>query len=187
VRSLGRTKVQFRSTEASESVAAGWWGASESRLTPSVVSADQAFRSTLEARLPGPIYFYTEFLDLNSLHGASLQRELPKLLRVKYRERPIDLIVAQGELSVPFTLQNRIELFSSAPVVFVAVEASTFADPSLQSFATGTWRRRGWAVTLDLACRLHPETRRAIVIVGSSKGELLWMESARQQFAAYSG
>jgi len=159
---------------------------SESRLTPSVVSADQALRSTLEARLAGPIYFYTEFLDLNSLHGASLQRELPKLLRVKYRERPIDLIVAQGELSVPFTLQNRIELFSSAPVVFVAVEASTFADPSLRSFATGTWRRRGWAVTLDLACRLHPETRRAIVIVGSSKGELLWMESARQQLAACS-
>jgi signal transduction histidine kinase len=160
---------------------------SEARLTPSVVSADQAFRSTLEARLAGPVYFYTEFLDLNSFHGASLQRALPELFRLKYGERPIDLIVAQGELSVPFVLQNRAELFSSAPVVFVAVEASTFADLSLASVATGTWRRRGWAETLDLACRLHPGTRRAVVIVGSSPGERFWVEAARQQLAASAG
>src|SRR5262245_53893312 len=37
----------------------------EPRLTPSIVSADRAMRSTLEARSPVPIYFYTEFLDLN--------------------------------------------------------------------------------------------------------------------------
>lgn len=34
---------------------------SESRLTPSVVSADQALRSTLEARVSRPVHFYTEF------------------------------------------------------------------------------------------------------------------------------
>jgi hypothetical protein len=71
---------------------------SESRLTPSVVSADQALRSTLEARLSRPVHFYTEFLDLNSFHGASLQRNLRELVGLKYRERWIDLIVAQGQL-----------------------------------------------------------------------------------------
>ena len=160
---------------------------SDSRLTPSVVSADQALRSTLEARLPGPVHFHTEFLDLNSLHGTLLQRELRELLRVKYRGRPIDLIVAQGQLSVPFALQNRVELFSSAPVVFVAVERSTFVDPSVEPVVTGTWRSRGWAETLDLACRLHPGTQRAVVIVGSSTGERLWVEAAREQLAACAG
>jgi hypothetical protein len=160
---------------------------SESRLTPSVVSADQALRSTLEARLSRPVHFYTEFLDLNSFHGASLQRNLRELVGLKYRERWIDLIVAQGQLSVPFTLQNRVELFSSAPVVFIAVEPSTFADPSVEDVATGTWRRRGWAETLDLASHFHPGTRRATVLVGSSAGERLWMEAARQQLAPYAG
>ena len=160
---------------------------SESRLTPSVVSVDEAFRSTLQARSPVPVYFYTEFLDLNSFHGAALQSELRELLRLKYRERPIDLIVVQGQLAVPFALQNRVELFSSAPVVLVAVEASTFADVSLESVATGTWRRRGWAETLDLARHLHPATRRAVVIVGSSTGERFWAATARQQLAAHAG
>ena len=86
---------------------------SEARLTPSVVRMDQALRSTLEARSPRPVYFYTEFLDLNSFRGAALQDELVKLPRVKYRQRPIDLIVAQGQLTVPFVLQNRADLFSS--------------------------------------------------------------------------
>ena len=160
---------------------------SESRLTPSVVSADQALRSTLEARSSRPVHFYTEFLDLNSSHGASLQGNLRELVGPKYRARRIDLIVAQGQLSVPFTLQNRVELFSSAPVVFIAVEPSTFADLSVKGIATGTWRHRAWAETLDLARRLHPGTRRATVLVGSSMGERLWMEAARQQLAAYLG
>src|ERR1043166_8436831 len=32
---------------------------SETRLTPSVVRTDQALRSTLEARSPRPVHFYT--------------------------------------------------------------------------------------------------------------------------------
>src|SRR5262245_18880402 len=74
---------------------------SEARLTPSVVSLDQALRSTLDARSPVPIYFYTEFLDLNTTYRASIHDELRELLRRKYQERPIDLIVAQGQLTVP--------------------------------------------------------------------------------------
>ena len=112
---------------------------SEARLTPSVVSADQALRSTLQARSPRPVHFYTEFLDLNLFEGASLQGELRELLRQKYRKRPIDLIVAQGQLTVPIVLQNRAELFSGAPVVFLAVESSTFADLPVGVTVTGTW------------------------------------------------
>jgi len=160
---------------------------SEARLTPSVVSADRALRSTLQARSPRPVHFYTEFLDLNLFEGASLQGELRELLRQKYRKRSIDLIVAQGQLTVPIVLQNRAELFSGAPVVFLAVESSTFADLPVGVAVTGTWRRRGWGETLDLARRIHPGTRRAVVIVGSSTAERFWLEDARQQLAAYAG
>jgi two-component system, NarL family, sensor kinase len=160
---------------------------SEARLTPSVVRTDQALRSTLEARSPRPVHFYTEFLDLNSFRGSALQDELVKLLGVKYRQRPIDLIVAQGQLTVPFVLQNRANLFSSPPVVFVSVEPSTFPELSSDSTITGTWRARGWADTLELARRLHPGTRRAVVVVGASEAERLWADSARQQLAAHAG
>ena len=49
---------------------------SESRLIPSVVNVDQAFRSTLATGLPERIYFYTEFLDLNAFQGDMPRSEL---------------------------------------------------------------------------------------------------------------
>ncbi|HXJ82156.1 MAG TPA: ATP-binding protein [Candidatus Methylomirabilis sp.] len=160
---------------------------SEARLTPSVVDADQALRSTLKRLSSAPVHFYTEFLDLNSYRGTSFQDELHDLLRLKYWERRIDLIVGQGQLTVPFALKFRAELFPSVPIVFVGVECSTFADSSVHAVVTGTWRRRAWGETLDLARRLHPRTRRAVVIVGSSRGEQLWLDDARQQLAGYAG
>ena len=161
---------------------------SESRLTPSVVRMDQALRSTLEARSPRPVHFYTEFLDLNSIRGSMLEDELVRLLRLKYSQRPIDLIVAQGQLTVPFVLQNRADLFSNPPVVFVGVESSTFANLSSESVITGTWRLRGWGDSLEeLARRLHPRIRRAVVVVGVSTAERLWADAARQQLPAHAG
>ena len=160
---------------------------SESRLIPSVVNVDQAFRSTLATGLPERIYFYTEFLDLNAFQGDMPRSELWELLRLKYQNRRIDVIVSQGQLTVPLALQIRDGLFPRAPVVLVAVEASAFADLSPGSGVTGTWRQRGWRNTLDLARRLHPGTRRAIVLVGSSVAERLWLESAREQLADVGG
>src|SRR5262245_57740704 len=160
---------------------------SESRLTQSVVSADQAFRSALEASSPKRVYFYTEFLDLNAFQGALPQSELREILRRKYQDRRIDLIVAQGQLTVPLALQTRDQLFPSVPVVLMSVEASTLADLSPESGVTGTWRDRGWRCTLDLARRLHPGARHAVVIVGSSVAERLWLQSAREQLAPLAG
>src|SRR5215813_12972820 len=157
---------------------------SEARLTPSVVRTDQALRARLEAHSPRPVVFYSEFLDLNSFHGPELQSELVRLLAIKYRQRQIDLIVAQGQLTVPFALQQRARLFSNPPIVFVGVEPSAFKDVPASAGVTGTWRHRGWAETLDLARRLHPGIRRAVVVVGASDAERLWADSAREQLAA---
>src|SRR4030095_10110397 len=160
---------------------------SESRLIPSVVNVDQAFRSTLATSLPERVHFYTEFLDLTAFQGDMPRSELCELLRRKYQNRRIYLIVSQGQLTVPLALQIRDGLFPHAPVVLIAVEASAFADLSSGSGVTGTWRRRGWRETLDLGRRLPPGTRRAIVLVGSSVAERLWLESAREQLADVDG
>ena len=156
---------------------------SESRLTRSVVSADQAFRDAMESGSSRTVYFYTEFLDLNTFQGAAPRTELREILKAKYQDRRIDLIVAQGQLTVPLALRIRSELFPRTPVVLMSVEHSTLADLPPESGVTGTWRERGWRDTLDLARRLHPGTRHAVVIVGSSVAERLWLQSAREQLA----
>ena len=159
----------------------------EPRLTPSIVSVERVLPSTVQARSPVPVHFYTEFLDLNMFNEATPQPELRELLRKKYAGRHIDLIVAGGRLAVPIAFENRADLFSNAPVVFIAVDRFSAADLHLDAAVTGTWMRQGWAETLELARRFRPGTQRAVVVVGSTPAERFYVQAAREQLAAHAG
>jgi PAS domain S-box-containing protein len=154
------------------------------RLSPPVVGVDEAFRATLEAESPYPVYFYTEYLDLTLFEGDAPQRELRALLRRKYESHSIDLIVAAGSRALRVAHHNRAELFSGAPLVFLGVDRSGVADLRLGTDVTGTWLRQDWAETLELARRLQPDTRRAVVVAGSAPADLTWLAAARQQLGA---
>jgi signal transduction histidine kinase len=159
----------------------------EPRLTPAVVAADDRLRSVLETRSPARVTFHTEFLDLDMFDDAVPQPELRELLRRKYATRPIDLIVAAGSRALRVALQNRADLFTRAPVVFLAVDPTAAADIRLETDVTGTWLHQGWAETLDLAHRLQPEIRRAIVINGTSPADRVWLAQARGQLGSRHG
>lgn len=159
----------------------------EPRLTPAIVSLDAVIRATLESRSPVPVTFYTEYLDLNFFALGTPQPELRALLRRKYETRPLDLIVAAGSRALRIALHNRTDLFSSAPVVFAGVDRTAAADLRLDADVTGTWLQMGWLETLDLARRLHPGTRRALVVTGSSPTDVVWRDEARRQLAAAEG
>jgi hypothetical protein len=156
------------------------------RLSPAVVSVDEAFRSTLAAESPFPVYFYTEYLDLTLLDGDTPRQELRALLHRKYASRGIDLIVAAGSRALRVALSNREDLFSGAPVVFVGVDRASVADLRLSGDVTGTWLRPSSPETLNLARRLQPSTRRVVVVAGASPADLTWLGAARQQLAATS-
>src|SRR5262245_45032609 len=156
----------------------------EPRLTPAIVAVDGAIRSTLESGPSAPVTFYTEYLDLTLFEGAVPLPALRELLRLKYQTRHIDLIVAAGSRPLRIALHNRAELFSNAPVVFVGVDPTAASDLRAGPDVTGTWLHMGWAETLDLARRLEPETRRAVVVNGSSPVDGVWMAEAKKQLAA---
>jgi signal transduction histidine kinase len=160
---------------------------SEPRLTPALVAVDAAVRSTMESRSPVPVTFFTEYLDLNLFDGHVPHPELRALLLLKYAARPIDLIMAAGSRSLRVALHNRKDLFSSAPVVFVSVDPKAAADLRLDADVTGTWLHMGWTETLDLARGLQPDTRRAVVIGGTSPADLVWLDQARLQLTAQAG
>jgi signal transduction histidine kinase/ABC-type uncharacterized transport system substrate-binding protein len=159
----------------------------EPRLTPAIVTLDTIVRSTLGARSPIPVYFYTEYLDLNLFDGDAPLQELRALLQRKYAQRSIDLIVAGGSRSLRVAVHNRAELFSNAPIVFASVDPPSAADLRLDADVTGTWLRLGWVDTLEVARRLQPGIRRAVVVFGSSPIEGVWMDDARKQLAAGAG
>ena len=155
------------------------------RLSPAAVAVEEAFRAALAARSPFPLHFYSEYLDLTFFDGDTPRRELRTLLHRKYASRGIDLIVAAGSRALRMALSNREELFSGAPIVFVGVDRASVADLQLSGDVTGTWLRQSWPETLDLARRLQPSTRRALVVGGTAPADLTWLGAARQQLAAH--
>jgi signal transduction histidine kinase/ABC-type uncharacterized transport system substrate-binding protein len=159
----------------------------EPRLTPALVAVDAAMRSTIESRSPTPVTFYTEYLDLNLFDGNVPLPELRELLRRKYATRPLDVVLAAGSRALRIAIRNRADLFSAAPVVFVAVDPVAAADVRLDADVTGTWLRQGWTETLELARRLQPDIRQVTVVTGSSPADRVWLAQARAQLAESAG
>jgi len=159
---------------------------SEPRMTPAIGKVDETIRRTLQARAPAPVFFYTEYLDLNLFDGPEPQREMRELLRRKYSSRNISLIVAAGR-ALRIAIHNRTELFSAAPIVFVAADPTGAGELRLGPDVTGTWLHLAWAETLDLARRLRPGLERVLIVGGTSQTDRVWLSSARRQLTGYSG
>ncbi len=153
----------------------------ESRLLPAVVEADAAFRATVSAGSNGPVVFHTEFLDLPPTRSAAYERRQRDLLRFKYRDVHLDLVMAAAPRALQAALDYRADLSPTAPIVFLAVDA---ADKlALPPDVTGVPLTLDWMDTLDSALRLQPGTRRVVVIAGTSGIDKRFLASARAAFA----
>ena len=96
----------------------------ESRLAPAIVEADAAFRSTVSSGLGAPVVFYTEFLDLPPTPSVAYERRLRDLLRAKYQEVHLDLIVACAPNGAALRGRLPCRAGSRRPIVFMAVDAA---------------------------------------------------------------
>ena len=154
----------------------------ESRLAPAIVEADAALRSTVSLGLGAPVVFYTEFLDLPPTPSVVFERRLRDLLRAKYQEVHLDLIVAMAPNALRFAVDYRAELAPGAPIVFMAVVAA--GDLELPSDVTGVQMTIDAMDTLGAALRLQPGTRRVVVVGGTSALDKRRVAVARAAFAA---
>ena len=158
----------------------------EPRLGPAVIAVDEAFRSALEARVGGAVYFYTEWVDVTLYPDNVPQLELRDLLVRKYAGRRLDLVLAASSRVLRIAVQNRALLFPGVPIVFVSAEPAASADIlMLDPDLTGTWLKLGWADTLDVAMRLHPTARRAVIVTGSGAPDRTWRAAAKIQLEPY--
>jgi hypothetical protein len=153
----------------------------ESRLLPALVEADAAFRSTVASSLGAPVVFHTEFLDLPPTPSATYEQRLRDLLRVKYQDVHLDLIMALASTALRIALDYRAELGPGVPIVFMAV--GPVGDLRLPSDVTGVLMIPDWMDTLGAALRLQPGTRRVVVVSGTSALDKRWVAAARAAFA----
>jgi signal transduction histidine kinase len=130
---------------------------------PGSASFDATITKVLYAHPAIEIDYYAEFLE-NEEFGETADASLRDYIRAKFRDRPLDIVLANTAPAVQFALRHRAELFPGVPLVFVAaappVELLRREIPGV----TGIVRDPSQAETLEVALKLHPGTTRVHVV-----------------------
>jgi signal transduction histidine kinase len=135
---------------------------------PGIAAVDKEIRGALE-KFPFQIELYTENLETNLFPEESSQQEFLQWYVHKYRDRKLDLIIAEGPPSLKFMMQSHGRFFPGVPVVFCCSPQVSAVGLQLDADFTGAWMDLAPATTLDVALRLQPQTQHIVVVGGVSQ------------------
>lgn len=149
------------------------------------VNFDRNFQAALQSAPAGPFEYYPEYLETDRFPGEHQSRILHDHLRQKYADRSIDVLVATSDASLNFLLKYRADLFPQAPIVFVVTRTPSAeqlaAGPGMAGLNVLTDHRQ----TVDLALKLHPETKHLFIISGTLEHDKRLETLAREQLQGY--
>jgi hypothetical protein len=161
----------------------GWGGAD----LPGNAQIDRVFRQGLAQKYPGGLDIYTEYMDVPRASSEAYEARLAAMFREKYGPGQIDLVGAIGAPALRFAVLQRRMLWPGVPIVFAVVEPRDIEALGPIRAVTGVTMLVDLKGSLDAALALQPETRRVVVIGGTSPIDQLRVTLAREAFAAYEG
>lgn len=138
---------------------------------PAMQRTDRALRATLQAAAPAGVNLFSDAVDAYRFNYRELAPELQALLRKKYQDQPIDLVIGLGDGAVELAREMRNMLWPSAPLLL----SGLVFRPSLPSGREPEWQLRlalDVTGTLDLIASLQPQARRLVVMGGIGRVDL---------------
>ncbi|HYM23967.1 MAG TPA: ATP-binding protein, partial [Vicinamibacterales bacterium] len=152
---------------------------------PSNPVYDAAIRQALLAHVKQPIQYFAEYLDADPPSFDKDGAALAEYIRAKYQGRRIDVVIAVADAAVRFTVTNRDELFSGAPIVYVGLFQPEDDVRVARGGITGVRPGIAYGKTLEAALTMHPETEHVYAIAdaaGLPAGDL-----ARAELSGFAG
>ncbi|MGZ8445953.1 MAG: hypothetical protein ACXWXZ_21360, partial [Candidatus Binatia bacterium] len=140
-----------------------------SRLAPGFVLVDQQLLQALAKVSSARIETYAENLDLVRFPNERYRRIFTEYLTAKYAENPPDLVILVfvGNLGIPGTLLP--QLFPGTPIIVAGLTEEELRGDQFGPFVTGLAQRVNPRANLEVILRLQPETRRVVVIGGTTE------------------
>ena len=143
-----------------------------------------AFRSAFAGRAEEGIAIQAEHLDFGHFSGPEHDDILRAYLLGKYRNSPINVIVAAGPKALEFALHVRGELGSNVPVVFSIVDTATLARLR-PSNATGHILQYTLRDQITSARALVPDLQH-VALVGDPLETQSFMDEFRRELPIFS-
>jgi PAS domain S-box-containing protein len=129
--------------------------------------------SSLRTRFQGPVNFSVVDLENPRFEQESYQQNLAEALRGGYSAEKLDLVIAVMTPSLQFAVRYHEKVFPGVPIVFMSV--STRLPDQMWPGVTGVASAEGIPQTIDLALRLHPDTKAVAVITDVSEVNKDWL------------
>jgi signal transduction histidine kinase len=152
---------------------------------PGLSLLDAELVNTLRSNSTEPIDIYREVMDLSRFGSDAYKSLLRDFLRAKYADKKIDVAVAVMAPAFDFLMTYGDLIFPGAPTVFCGVDRMQLGARLLPSKVYGVLVEREFAPTVELALRLHPATKRFVVVAGTSEFDKSLLAQARHQFQSY--
>src|SRR5262245_50670390 len=156
-----------------------------SKVWPPNAVFEQNIQAVLRSAPVGSVEYFPEYLEANRFPGNNQEVALRDFLRLKYAQRPIDVVVAFPDGPLNFLLKYRNELFPQAPIVFSAVNPPTSKEIAAEPGMTGIIHIYSFRQTLDLALRLHPGTEQVFIVSGTFEHDKTYEDMGRKTLQGY--
>jgi PAS domain S-box-containing protein len=158
---------------------------SNNRVLPANIEVDRGLREAMSNSADQDVVLFSEFLDRPTFTGPGYEKTVATYLREKYSTLAPEVIVVAGQGALEFLMRHRAELFPSIPVVHVAVDRSFLQSlPPMPSDVIGIPVDYDFAGTIEQALRWHPDTRRLVIVTGSSALDRQWESKLRADLSA---
>lgn len=124
---------------------------------------EQGFRGVVGKEFPKTRIF-TEYMDTKRVYSDEYLKYLFDIYKFKYSNRKIDIIVSSDDNAFNFLLKYRDELFPGVPIVFCGVNYFNAEKLNNIKDITGVNEKADIVNSLNLALRLHPNTKKIVFI-----------------------
>jgi signal transduction histidine kinase len=128
-----------------------------------------AFNDAIAAESANSVYVYVEALAFRDFQGSRYAEALRAFLREKYRDKPIDVVVAYNPLALSRAVQWRDEVWPGVPIVFTGIDDKYAAQLKLPPDVIGFTLRHRLRDMVDSAAMLVPALKH-VVLIGDRLG-----------------
>lgn len=136
---------------------------------PAVQVLDESLREAVRAEAGQPVEFYSESIDLFRFPRERIQAPMLDLLRAKYAEVDVDVVVAVTTATLDFAESYGDLIWKDAPIVFHSVPLSTIGRRPSGPRTVGLPVDHRLERLVDFALRVRPRTRRIVVVAGTNE------------------
>lgn len=111
---------------------------------------------------------FVEYMDTKRIYNKEYLEYLFHIYRLKYKKVQLDAIITTDDNALWFVVEYHKEIFGESPVPFCGINDYKKSLLEGKQQFTGLLEVLDIKPTIDLALKLHPKTRKIVVIVDST-------------------